>query len=82
MPSCRHHAWAGEGGTAVAGQGRAYGRCPECGRVVSGRAAGIEAAHADRRWVDLQPHNREQASRHPVACLTRGGRRVVPRIHG
>jgi hypothetical protein len=58
----------------------AKGICPDCKRVISGRATGIEADHADRRWVELRPHNREERSRHPVACLSRGGRRVVPRI--
>jgi hypothetical protein len=59
---------------------RAKGRCPECGRVVSGRAIGIEADHADRRFVDLRPHIRDRRARQPVVCLSRGGRRVVPRI--
>jgi len=58
----------------------AKGVCPDCGRVISGRAAGIEYDHADRRFVILRPHNREESSRHPVVCLARGGRRVVPRI--
>ena len=44
---------------------RAKGRCPDCGRVISGRADGIEYDHADRRWVVLRPHNR---AREPV-CL-------------
>jgi hypothetical protein len=59
---------------------RAKGVCPECGRVVSGRATGPESEAADRRFVALGPHNRERDARRPVACLTRGGRRVVPRI--
>ena len=58
----------------------AKGVCPDCGRVISGRAEGIEKAHADRRWVILRPHNREEAARRPAVCLARGGRRVVPRI--
>ena len=58
----------------------AKGVCTECGRVISGRAEGIEADHADRRWVILRPHNRQEFSRRPVVCLARGGRRVVPRI--
>jgi hypothetical protein len=64
----------------MAPQEYAKGRCPECGRIISGRAAGIEADHADRRFVDLRPHNRERYARHRVVCLSRGGRRVVPRI--
>ena len=58
----------------------ANGICPDCGRVVSGRADGIEAEHGDRRWVILRPHNREERARRPVVCLGRGGRRVVPRV--
>jgi hypothetical protein len=61
---------------------RAKGRCTECGRIISGRATGIEADHGDRRFVDLRPHNRQERARHPVVCLARGGRRVVPRIRG
>jgi hypothetical protein len=64
----------------MAAQEYAKGRCPDCGRVISGRATGIEADHGDRRFVILRPHNREETSRHPVECLARGGRRVVPRI--
>jgi hypothetical protein len=64
----------------MAAQEYAKGVCPDCGRTISGRAAGIEANHADRRFVILRPHNREETSRHPVECLTRGGRRVVPRV--
>jgi hypothetical protein len=61
---------------------RAKGECPECGRIVSGRAIGPEPDHADRKFVALGPHNREEhgRTRHPTECLTRGGRRVVPRI--
>jgi hypothetical protein len=66
----------------MAAQEYAKGVCPECGRTISGRAAGIEYAHADRRFVILRPHNREEAARHPVECLARGARRVVPRIRG
>jgi hypothetical protein len=58
----------------------AKGECPDCGRVVSGRAVGPEPDHADRKFVALGPHNRQQSARRPVACLSRGGRRVVPRI--
>jgi hypothetical protein len=58
----------------------AKGICPDCGRKISGRATGIEYDHADRRWVILRPHNREEFSRHPVECLAKGARRVVPRI--
>ena len=64
----------------MAAQERAKGRCPDCGRVISGRATGIEYDHADRRFVELRPHNRERGARHPVECLARGGLRVVPRI--
>lgn len=64
----------------MAAQEYAKGACPECGRVISGRAAGIEAARAGRRFVDLRPHNRERNARHPVACLSPGGYRRVPRI--
>jgi hypothetical protein len=61
---------------------RAKGRCPECGRVISGRAVGIQAAAADRRFVALSPHNRAapDGNRPGVPCLTRGGYRVVPRL--
>lgn len=59
---------------------RAKGACPECGRVISGRAVGIERAHADRRFVALQPHFRDPYTRPSAQCLMRGGRRVVPRI--
>ena len=64
----------------MAAQERAKGVCPECGRVVSGRATGIQRAAADRKFVALAPHNRQQYSRRPAACLMRGSRRVVPRI--
>jgi hypothetical protein len=66
----------------MAAQEYAKGVCPECGRTVSGRAIGPEQDAADRRFVALGPHNRQQFSRHPVECLTRGGRRVVPRVAG
>lgn len=59
---------------------RAKGRCPDCGRVISGRATGIEYAHADREWVILRPHNRERPAYRPVVCLPPGGYRRVPRI--
>ena len=58
----------------------AKGVCTECGRTISGRAVGIEYAHADRRFVALRPHNRQEAARRPAVCLPRGGRRVVPRV--
>ncbi len=64
----------------MAAQERAKGLCPECGRTISGRAVGPEDDHADRRYVALRPHNRQQHGRRPVACLTRGGRRVVERV--
>jgi hypothetical protein len=66
----------------VANQGvaRAKGVCPECGRTVSGRAVGPGEDAADRRFVALGPHNRERNARHPAVCLSRGGRRVVPRV--
>ena len=58
----------------------AKGRCPDCGRIVPGRADGIEAGAAGRRWVILRPHNRRQRARHPVTCLSPGGYSRVPRI--
>jgi hypothetical protein len=64
----------------MAAQELAKGRCPDCGRVISGRATGIEYDHADRRFVALRPHIRDRRARQPVVCLSRGGRRVVPRI--
>lgn len=57
----------------MAAQERAKGVCPECGRTVSGRATGPGQ-------VALAPHNRQQHARRPVVCLSRGGRRVVPRV--
>jgi hypothetical protein len=66
----------------MAAQEYAKGICPDCGRTISGRAAGIEANHGDRRWVDLRPHNRQQSARRPVPCLARGGYRRVPRVMG
>lgn len=59
---------------------RAKGCCPDCGRVISGRAVGVQRRAADRTFVALAPHNREDHSHHPVTCLPRGGWRVVPRI--
>jgi|HubBroStandDraft_6_1064221.scaffolds.fasta_scaffold00062_26 hypothetical protein len=61
---------------------RAKGRCPECGRIISGRAVGIQRAAADRRFVALSPHMRAEpdGNKRGVPCLLRGGRRVVPRI--
>lgn len=64
---------------AEPGSGRARGRCPECGRIISGRAVGIQRAAADRRFVALAPHKRDP-SRRGGACLARGGWRVVPRL--
>ena len=64
----------------MAAQEYAKGRCPDCGRIISGRADGIEAASADRRFTVLRPHNRQRDARHPVACLPPGGYRRVPRI--
>ena len=60
----------------------ARGRCPDCGRVLAGRAEGIERLAADRRWVILPAHVREPGIKPPrrVECLSRGTRRVVPRI--
>jgi hypothetical protein len=63
-------------------QERAKGICPDCGRVISGRAEGPERLAANRRFVALSPHNRQEFARRPVACLSRGGRRVVPRVRG
>ena len=65
---------------ANAGVPQAKGVCPDCGRVISGRAAGIEADRADRRFTVLRPHNRERDASRPVACLPPGGYRRVPRI--
>jgi hypothetical protein len=67
---------------ATATAARAKGRCPECGRIISGRAVGIQRDHADRKFVALSPHNRDvpDGNKPGVACLMRGGRRVVPRI--
>ncbi len=64
----------------MADQERARGVCPECGRTISGRAVGIETAHADRRFVALAPHARTRTRRKSEACLSRGGWRVVPRV--
>jgi hypothetical protein len=59
----------------------AKGVCPECRRTISGRATGIEKAHADRRFVALQPHTRARNGHgRDVVCLAKGARRVVPRI--
>ena len=61
----------------------AKGVCPDCGRTISGRAVGIEAAHADRRFVALAPHTRARNGHgRDEQCLTRGGYRVVPRVTG
>jgi len=61
---------------------RAKGRCPECERVISGRAVGVQRAAADREFVALSPHMRDEpdGNKRGVPCLSRGGRRVVPRI--
>ena len=64
----------------MAAQEYARGECPDCGRVISGRAEGIEADHGDRRFVILRPHNREERARRPAVCLAKGARRVVPRV--
>jgi hypothetical protein len=61
---------------------KAKGRCPYCGRVIAGKADGIEYDSADRRFVVLRPHNREQHARPGVVCLPRGGYRRVPRVPG
>ena len=66
----------------MAAQELAKGVCPDCGRTIAGRADGIEADEADRRFVILRPHNRERAARRPVECLPRGGYRRVPRVRG
>jgi hypothetical protein len=68
----------------MANQGvpRAKGVCPECGRTVSGRAVGPEPDHADRKFVALTPHTRSTSRHRAETCLSRGGRRVVPRISG
>jgi hypothetical protein len=69
---------------AKVAESRAKGVCPECGRVISGRAVGIQRAAADRKFVDLSPHNRAESdgNKPGVPCLLRGSRRVVPRVHG
>jgi hypothetical protein len=59
---------------------RAKGICPDCGRIISGRATGIERQAADRRFVLLAPHNRQAKAEPPVTCLPFGARRVVPRL--
>jgi hypothetical protein len=59
---------------------RAKGICPECQRVISGRAVGPEQAAADRTYVALSPHTRNPLARSPQPCLSRGGRRVVRRL--
>jgi hypothetical protein len=64
----------------MADQVRAKGVCPDCGRTISGRAVGIEAAAADRRFVALAPHKRGTTHRRDEPCLSRGGYRVVPRV--
>lgn len=64
----------------MAEAGRARGICPDCGRVISGRAVGIEDAAADRRFVALAPHNRSRSTSRPVVCLPLGAYRRVPRI--
>jgi predicted Fe-S protein YdhL (DUF1289 family) len=60
----------------------AKGICPGCGRIVPGRADGIEADPAARRWVVLRPHNRQRHARRPVVCLPPGGYSRVRRIRG
>lgn len=57
----------------------AYGRCPDCGRTIIGRADGIERRPADRRFVLLRPHHRQPNGKGPV-CLPLGGRKRVPRV--
>jgi predicted Fe-S protein YdhL (DUF1289 family) len=65
----------------MAAQERAKGVCPDCGRTVSGRAAGIEYDHGDRRFVVLRPHARSrQGHGRDVPCLSPGGYRRVPRL--
>ena len=66
----------------MAAQEYAKGICPSCGRLVSGRADGIEAAAGDRRFVVLRPHNRQRWSRRPVVCLPPGPRLRVRRVRG
>jgi hypothetical protein len=50
---------------------RAHGQCPRCGRVITGRAIGIERLAAERRFVALSPHVRDPAEVPSVWCLTR-----------
>ncbi len=57
---------------------RPKGVCPKCGRVISGRAAGVQVLAADRTFVALSPHNR--GPKNAATCLPRRGRCVVPRI--
>ncbi len=58
----------------MAAQERAKGRCPECGRTVSGRAAGPG-------FVALRPHTRtRQGHGRDEQGLSPGGYRRVPRI--
>ena len=65
----------------MAAQERAKGVCPECGRVISGHATGIQRRAADRKFVALAPHARgRQGHGRDEQCLSRGARRVVPRI--
>jgi hypothetical protein len=69
---------------ATVAAARAKGRCPECGRIISGRATGIQRAAADRKFVALSPHARTvpDGNKRGVPCLMRGARRVVPRVQG
>lgn len=62
--------------------GRARGQCPSCGRIITGRAEGIETAAAARRYVILAPHVRNPRARRRIWCLTRGDYVKVPRWTG
>jgi hypothetical protein len=62
-----------------AGQ-RARGRCPDCGRILAGRADGIERRAADKRFVLLPPHVRDPHAAPRAVCLPPYRRARVPRV--
>jgi hypothetical protein len=61
---------------------RLRGRCPQCGRVLTGKAVrqSPSGPAATAAWVDLVPHLRTPGARVREECLPRGGRRVVPAL--
>lgn len=59
---------------------RARGRCPYCGRIVTGRAVGIETRPADRRFVVLGAHVRNPRAKTRHWCVTRTDYVKVPRV--